>query len=496
MKRLLLLIVCAGQINVQAQSHAKIDSLKNLLKSSKADTSQVYLFDQIAGEYDGLMEYDSSYAYSDAGLKLSQKLKFNKGIVIHLINCSGLLVRKHNQTKALELIFEAYKIAQEQNFELETLQALTRIAFIYSSFSNYQEAIKYKVLHWKKQEALLNNELYRKNNAKKLNDDSIKIVEQFSALSFYYLNVNKTDSANFYAKKALTYGNRIHKKDSRFIAYPLNCLGIAFRLAGNKDSALVYFRNSINLSLLSKSKKGIISNLFRSYWEIAILQNEVGERDSSIRNAELALNLVKQLKSYKDILDIEFFLAKLYSGFDNNKAVLYYQSSASLRDSLYNKEKTEQLQNITFNENERQNEIENQRKLAEEKRRKQINYAIIGLSIFLFLICFIALSRSIITSEKVNTFLAGIAVMMVFKFANMLMDPYIEFKISDNPAILFFTAIVTASILSPIQNPIKKWLKVRMLAKAKAKAEPKIKKKKIPKKTEAVESDNSNSSNV
>lgn len=78
----------------------------------------------------------------------------------------------------------------------------------------------------------------------------------------------------------------------------------------------------------------------------------------------------------------------------------------------------------------------------------------------------------------------------------MLMDPYIEFKISDNPAILFFTAIVTASILSPIQKPIKKWLKVRMLAKAIAKAEPKIKKKRIPKKTEAVESDNSNASNV
>ena len=76
------------------------------------------------------------------------------------------------------------------------------------------------------------------------------------------------------------------------------------------------------------------------------------------------------------------------------------------------------------------------------------------------------MSRSIITSEKVNTLLAGLAVMMVFKFSNMLMDPYIEFKISDNPAILFFTAIVTASILSPIQKPIKKWLKVRMLAKA------------------------------
>ena len=106
---------------------------------------------------------------------------------------------------------------------------------------------------------------------------------------------------------------------------------------------------------------------------------------------------------------------------------------------------------------EREEELAIQRKLAEEKRQNQINYSIIGCSILIFVICFIALSRAIITSEKLNAFLAGLAVMMIFKFSSMLLDPYIEFKISDHPAVLFFTAIATASILSPIQKPIKKW---------------------------------------
>ena len=138
-----------------------------------------------------------------------------------------------------------------------------------------------------------------------------------------------------------------------------------------------------------------------------------------------------------------------------------------MQDSLYTKEKTEQLQNITANEKERQEELENQRKLAEMKRKKQIHFAIIGVSILLFIIVFIALSRSIITSDKVNTFLATIAVMMIFKFSNMIMDPYVEFKVSDNPSVLFFTAIVTAAALSPIQKYIQKWLKDKMLVKAK-----------------------------
>jgi len=171
-------------------------------------------------------------------------------------------------------------------------------------------------------------------------------------------------------------------------------------------------------------------------------------------------------------------LARSYSGKNDSLAVIYYKRSAQLRDSLYSKEKLDQLENITFNEKQRQEELEIQRKLEEEKRKAQLNYLIIGVSILLFIICFIALSSSIITSEKVNTFLAALAVMMIFKFANMFLDPYVEFEISDNPSISFFTAIATASILSPIQRPIKKWLKKKMLAKAKVKVQKKTKKKK------------------
>ena len=181
---------------------------------------------------------------------------------------------------------------------------------------------------------------------------------------------------------------------------------------------------------------------------------------------------------------MQFLLAQNYSGKNDALAVKYYKGSSELRDSLYNKEKEQQLESITFNEQERQKEVERQRKIAEEKRKTQISYLIIGTAILLFIICFIALSSSVITSEKVNTYLAALAIMMIFKFSNMIIDPYIEFEISDNPAITFFTAIATASILSPVQKPIKKWLKDRMLAKAKARDEKAgiVKKKKTKKK--------------
>jgi len=468
-KNIIAILFWAISFSVNAQSNHKIDSLKIQLQLSKQDTSRVNILDELAGEYNNIIAYDTAYKYTKTGLYLARKLKYNKGIVIHLKNICDYYVRKQNQTKALETIFEAYKITEEKNLDYESIQVLAGISFAYISFNNYKEAIKYKFKEWKKRESLINNPIYRKNNTDKLNGDSLHISVSISNLCNFHLHLKQIDSAFLYGKKSLGYVNNIHKKDPFFLAYILNNLGYAYRLKGKSDSAMFYFRNSIAQSNMSKRKLGKINCLYKSYWEISILFSDAHQIDSSNYYAELALSLCQQSKWDKDALEIETLLAKNYSGLDNSKAVYYYQQSSALRDSLYNKEKTEQLQNLTTNEKERQDELENQRKLAEEKKRKQIHYSIIGISILLFIIFFISLNRSIITSEKVNTFLATLAIMMTFKFSNMLIDPFIEFKISDNPSISFFTAIALAAALSPVQKIIQKWLKEKMLAKAKIK---------------------------
>ena len=457
-KYIFVLLFLAFSLNVNAQSRPKIDSLKTVLAHSKPDTNQVNILQQIAEEYSNVLEYDTAFKYTSIGLNLSRKLKYTRGIVTHLINSSGYYVRRQNQTKALELILEAYKIAEEENLQKETLQALTGISFAYTSFNDYREAIKYKFKQWKKYEILIHDPEYRKNNFEKLNSDSLKVSQSIATLSFYHLKINELDSAFFYGKRAFAYANSIRKKDASFLAYPINCLGFAYRLSDNSDSAMVLFRKSIQQSQLSTIKKNKITNLYKSYWEIAIIFSESHQADSSIYYAELALSYCKQLKWDKDALEIQSLLAKNYTGIDNSKAVYYYQQSSVLRDSLYNKEKTEQLQNITFNEQERQKELEEQKRIKEEERKKQIQYSLIALSIFIIIILFMALSRSLITSEKVNAYFATLALLMVFEFLNLMIGPYIGLITSNVPALSFVTAICMALILSPLQGRFKKWL--------------------------------------
>jgi len=457
-KNILAVLFFAISVNINAQSYLKIDSLKIVLANSKPDTNQVPVLHQIAEEYSSILEYDTAFKYTSIGLKLSRKLNYKRGIVTHLINSSGYYVRRQNQTKALELILEAYKIAEEENLQKETLQALTGISFAYTSFNDYREAIKYKFKQLKKYEILIHDPEYRKNNFEKLNSDSLKVSQSIATLSFYHLKINELDSAFFYGKRAFAYANSIRKKDASFLAYPINCLGFAYRLSGNSDSAMVLFRKSIQQSQLSTIKKNKITNLYKSYWEIAIIFSDSHQADSSIYYAELALSYCKQLKWDKDALEIQSLLAKNYSGIDNSKAVYYYQQSSVLRDSLYNKEKTEQLQNITFNEQERQKELELQKRIKEEERKRQIQYSLIALSIFIIIILFMALSRSLITSEKVNAYFATLALLMVFEFLNLMIGPYIGLITSNVPALSFVTAICMALILSPLQGRFKKWL--------------------------------------
>jgi hypothetical protein len=457
-KRIFTILFFAISFNINAQSYLKIDSLKTILQHSNPDTSQVNILDQIAGEYGILMAHDTAYYYTKIGLRLAYKLRYAKGIVIHLKNSSDYYVLKQNQAKALKLIFEAYKIVEAENLQKEIPQVLSGISKVYVSFNNYTEAIKYKKKELKKRELLLKDPIYRKNNGKTLNGDSLKVSSSITALCYYHQKINQIDSAFFYGHKALSYLNSINKKDPSYLAYTLNGLGRAYRITDNADSAMSLFRKSIELSKLSKKKKNKITTLFQSYFEIAIVFSQSNQTDSSIYYAELALSHCKQLNLDKDVLEIQSLLAKNYSGIDDSKAVYYYQQYSVLSDSLFNKEKAEQLQNIIFNEQERQKELEEQKRIKEEERKKQIQYSFIALSIFIIIILFMALSRSLITSEKVNAYFATLALLMVFEFLNLMIGPYIGLITANVPALSFVTAICMALILSPLQGFFKKWL--------------------------------------
>jgi len=308
---------------------------------------------------------------------------------------------------------------------------------------------------------------YLKNNREKLVVDSLNISRAFANISSCFLNLNKLDSALLYSNLALNLVNRISRKDPIELAFTLNCLSKVYFKLGESERALLSYKKSIEQSLASNNKRLRTGNLSMSYLGIAKIFTKFKQLDSANYYAEKALLCCQQIKNANNLIEIQSLLAKNYTGIDDSKAVYYYQQSSILRDSLYNKEKIEQLQNITFNEQERQKELEEQRKIQEENRNRRIEYSLIALGILSIIFIFLFLSNSIVTSDKINRFFAALALLMVFEFFNLIAGLFIGNITANIPTFSFLAAVCLALSLSPLHGKLDKFLTKKMVEKRK-----------------------------
>lgn len=233
---------------------------------------------------------------------------------------------------------------------------------------------------------------------------------------------------------------------------------MAHRLSNNSDSALYYYRASVVQSERSKSEKKRVTNLYKSYWEMALVFEGIYEMDSTVHYARKAETYCKQLKWDKDLVDIQLLLARSLSHVDPDQSIAYYAHAVTLRDSIYNKEKEEHLDNITFNEHERQAELEEMKRQEAINRRDRIQYSLIALGIFIFVLMIMVFSKRFRTSDKTNAFLTTLALLMVFEFLNLVAGPYLDLITADYPALSFTSAIVCSFLLFPFEARFEGWL--------------------------------------
>ena len=78
------------------------------------------------------------------------------------------------------------------------------------------------------------------------------------------------------------------------------------------------------------------------------------------------------------MLNAATLLASLYKTTNSDSTVKYLTLSIALKDSLFNQEKTRQVQSLTINEQLRQSKIEEEKVVAAEERKKNLQMAGIG----------------------------------------------------------------------------------------------------------------------
>jgi len=217
---------------------------------------------------------------------------------------------------------------------------------------------------------------------------------QSEIIARIYTLTNQTDSASIYIKEASDTLKR-HKIESGYLQELLGDIEVKKK---NYKEALNYYWSGVSIAINYMN----FLDLAYLYNGIAQLYHETGNIDSSVYYAKEALNVSRFTSLKRGAFDAISILTKDYKLKNRNDSTIkYLELSISLNDSLFNKEKTRAIQNLSFNEQLQQQEAE----AAREKLRNQLRiYGLIAGLVTLSIITFILL-RNNYQRRKINTLL-------------------------------------------------------------------------------------------
>ncbi len=346
------------------QSSHKIDSLKNLISSVKQDSAKVKILAEICDFYRWVSP-DSTLRYAPEGLRLAEKLKLTE-LQIQLLNAQGeALSGKGNFPEALRIQLKAMEMSEKLDDDLLKLQALWYLASVYYYSNDFNKALPY---------------------VKKARIISEKINEwEDYVLGFMgevYFNMGSIDSALFYMQKS--YDLTI--KNNTGWCIPYFFMGAIKLKKGDFTNAIEYYRAGLRLDIPAlDSIKGIIglANVFK----------EIKITDSTIFYAQKALILSQKTSYNSIIIEASSLLKDIYKSKNLiDSAFKYQEIMIAAKDSLFSQEKIKQMQNLTFNEQTKLQELQT----AKIKYRNQVNTIVLLITIaFLLMIGFLLWRRNL-----------------------------------------------------------------------------------------------------
>src|SRR5882724_1502265 len=242
-----------------------------------------------------------------------------------------------NYPLALIFFFKALDLAKKKNDIVEISYANGMLAESYYNLGDYNTSLKYE-------------------------REVIKIVEQAFATEIYYMwiemsrifeGMNRPDSAILYAKKAYERVKRNQVPNTLSFIAPI--LGNAFAGNAEYDSALFYYTMGIPVAV----KYNYGTDLVDNYYGIARVYKAKGNLDSAIWYTKKILTGKIRVSYPVSLFKAANMLADIYESKGKPDSTLkYLRIAIGLKDSLFNREKTIAIENLTYKEQEKKKEIE------------------------------------------------------------------------------------------------------------------------------------------
>ena len=376
---------------------------KTLVAENKSERKEIINFIALGIKHWKQHSYDSAYVYLLESERRAVQTQDTQLIVVSLNNLGGLETSRANFENSIEYFQKSLKY--NSNTNSSKLNTLLNLSKAYRKMGDYESALSY---------------LYKtKDIAESLQKDKelFRCYNEFGIIKKLQKNYEEALS---YFNVSLQIGRKLDYKKG--IVGALNNIGIVYKEQKNFSKALLYFNEALNLKL----ELGDIRYLASAYLNVGEVQmklNDFINAESSLKKAlnysqdsndkELEITscflLGEMFSNKKDFLQSKLFLhrahekAELIGALDLQKEVLlrlknlyaaqnkgrealaYYDRYISVKDSIFNTENMQHMQEMEARyqtrEKEQQIEVLN---IEKEAKEKESMYMKILLVVFLF----------------------------------------------------------------------------------------------------------------
>jgi two-component system, NtrC family, sensor kinase len=351
--------------SVASAQQAANDSLLHLLKTNISDSSRSLILDRL-----GLSLMTSkpliALQYAQQGLEVAQKAKFPKGVSRNMNRIGAIMRVTGNYPKSLKMHLDALNIAEEINDLDGLVRIYNQLGLFYSSQKDHKKAIE--------------TYFVGVGIARKIRDKNLEMA-LFSNIGADYAFLNNLDSARIYTQSAYELG--VKQKSKNINVLLANLANVNAR-AKNYAIGLDYHRQSIPYSILMDD----YTTIGNTYFEMAEIFKKTGKLDSCLFYAQKSLKVSQETNNIQSIYGSSSLLADLYLQKDIPKSYKFYKQATAAKDSMFNQQKAKQIENVSFVENVRKQELIDTEKAFKNRQWSIVLLSIIGVVLLISVILF------------------------------------------------------------------------------------------------------------
>jgi len=299
MTRKHLLLVVLGTIQSLicfTQENQKIDSLFDLLKNQKDDTSKINTLIALSKQFLTAKSFADAKKYAEDAFSLAEKKDFKAGIINAQVSIGNVYNRQGaanfyegNHPDALKNYLAALTIYEKNDAKRETANERRNIGMVYWKEGNYAEALK---------NHFISLSLFKEIKEKKA------IAAAYNDIGNVYENQGNSAEALKNYLAAFKIFEEIGDKGA--MVNRLFNIAFLYEDEGNYPEALKNYAAALNISKQIGTKVAIAAcytNIGGNYYQQGKMQTELGQKKKLYNEA--LVNYLISLKNYKESQDKE-----------------------------------------------------------------------------------------------------------------------------------------------------------------------------------------------